>query len=63
MQEYTTVFTIKVDVHSMAKNSHDGALMNEITIKDYLAQMFGRAEIDGVNIIKVGETYETKKEL
>ena len=60
MNEYTSVITVKIDIHSLGINAKDAERFNKELCKNYLAQMMQDPSIDGCNIIKATTT-ETKK--
>jgi hypothetical protein len=63
MEEFSTVFTVKIDISNFALNAKDAADINEETIKDYLANMMNHSGVDGISIVEVGKTVKTSKYL
>lgn len=59
MKEFTTVFTVKIDVHSFATSKDAAEDMNEAILKEKLVSVMGCPNVDGVNILG-GHTKETK---
>ena len=59
MKEFTTVFTVKIDVHSFSTSKEAAEDMNEAILKDQLAHIIDCPNVDGVNILG-GHTTETK---
>lgn len=59
-EEYTSVFTLKIDVHCTALNADYAESCNTDFIKDRLAEILSMSKVDGVNILKV-HTEKTEK--
>ena len=51
MKEYTTVFTVKIDVKSKMDDLDFAKEMNFEKMKDLLAEMMQSPDVDGCNII------------
>lgn len=59
-EEYTSVLTIKIDVHCTAVNADHAEICNREFVKDRLAEILSMSKVDGVNILKV-HTEKTEK--
>lgn len=56
MNEYTSVITVKIDIHSLGISAEDAERFNTALCKDYLAEMMQDPNVDGRNVIKATTT-------
>lgn len=56
MNEYTSVITVKIDIHSLGISAEDAERFNKELCKNCLAEMMQDPNVDGCNVIRATTT-------
>ncbi len=62
-KEYATVYTIKFDVSSFARNAEEARLINRATAETVIRVLRAAWTDSGTTLVSEGETVEIKNEL